>query len=70
MLPKLPTVAKRFVDDAVVLKKLVVVAADPVALMKVKFWSVLDPVAKRLVVVAKVKRAEVAWKRQIGRAHV
>jgi hypothetical protein len=41
-------VAKRFVEEAVVAKKLVVVAEVPVALMKVKFWRVLEPVSKRL----------------------
>ena len=40
--------AKRFVDEAVVAKKLVVVAEVPVAFTKVKFWRVLDPVARRL----------------------
>lgn len=39
--------AKRLVDDAVVEKKFVVVALDPVALRKVKFWRVDDPVARR-----------------------
>ena len=39
--------AKRFVEEAVVEKNEVVVAAVPVALRKVKFWSVDDPVAKR-----------------------
>ena len=41
-------VAKRFVVDAVVEKRLVEVAEVVVALMPVKFWSVLDPVTKRL----------------------
>ena len=54
MLPALSKVAKRLVEEAVVEKKLVVVALVPVALTKVKFCSVLDPVAKRLVVVANV----------------
>ena len=35
--PMLPLVEKRFVEEAVVLKKLVVVAAVPVALINVKF---------------------------------
>ena len=48
--------AKRFVDEAVVAKKLVVVAEVPVAFTKVKFWRVLDPVARRLArVVSPVK---------------
>ena len=36
-LPALRTVAKRLVEEAVELKKLVVVAEEPVALTKVKF---------------------------------
>lgn len=51
--------------EAVVEKKLVVVALLPVALMKVKFWRVELPVARRLVVVAKVKRAETEVKRRV-----
>ena len=47
------------VELAVVEKKLVVVALLPVALMKVKFWRVDEPVAKKLVVVAKENEAEV-----------
>ena len=43
----LPEVAKRLVLDAVVAKKLVVVAEVPVAVVKVKFWRVEDPVTKR-----------------------
>ena len=50
--PALSTVAKRLVEEAVVAKRLVVVAALPVALMKVKFWRVDEPVARKLVVVA------------------
>jgi hypothetical protein len=37
LFPAVSVVAKRFVEDAVVAKLLVVVAAEPVALMKVKF---------------------------------
>ena len=48
---------KRLVDEAVVEKKLVVVAEEPVAFKKVKFWRVEDPVTRRLVVVAAVKVA-------------
>jgi hypothetical protein len=45
--PTVPFVAKRFVEDAVptvllVAKKLVVVAFVPVALVKVKFWRVVE----------------------------
>ena len=41
-------VVKRFVEEAVVAKKLVVVADDPVAFTKVKFWRVVLAVASRL----------------------
>ena len=40
---KLAAVEKRFVELAVVEKKLVVVALVPVAVLKVKFWSVVEP---------------------------
>jgi len=40
--PKFIDAAKRFVLDAVVLKKLVVVAEVPVAFVKVKFWRVVE----------------------------
>ena len=40
-------VEKRFVEEAVVAKKLVVVAEVPVALTKVKFWRVEEPVRRR-----------------------
>jgi len=49
--PVPPTVRseeKRLVDEAVVEKRLVVVAEVPVALMKVKFWRVEEPVVRRL----------------------
>src|ERR1019366_4264897 len=55
MLPvRLPVavVKKRLVVEALVAKKLVVVAEVPVALTKVKFCRVVDDVTKRLVVVA------------------
>src|SRR6185436_7449157 len=50
---------KRFVELAVVAKKLVVVALVPVAFRNVKFWSVEEPVVRKnwvvkLVVVALV----------------
>ena len=48
--PVPPTVSKeekRLVLDAVVLNKLVVVAEVPVALTKVKFWRVVEPMTKR-----------------------
>lgn len=48
-LPALIAVAKRLVDDAVVAKKLVVVAEVPVAFTKVKFWRVDEALARRLV---------------------
>ncbi len=38
---------KRFVVDAVVEKKFVVVALVPVAFTKVKFWRVDEPVTRR-----------------------
>ena len=44
--PKLAKVEKRFVLDAVVEKKLVVVAEVPVALTKVKFWRVVELLTK------------------------
>ena len=52
LLPAFKIVAKRLVEEAVELKKLVVVAAEPVALMKVKFCKVDEPVARKLVVEA------------------
>jgi hypothetical protein len=42
-------VPQRLVVEAVVAKRLVVVAEVPVALMKVKFWRVDEPFTKRLV---------------------
>ena len=57
--PVPPTVRseeKRFVEDAVVEKKLVVVAEVPVAFEKVKFWKVEEALARILV---KVPRPEV-----------
>ena len=47
-LPRLPVVANRLVEEAVVAKLFVVVAAVPVAFTKVKFWSVEEPVTRRL----------------------
>ena len=52
MLPALIEVAKRLVEEALVAKKFVVVALEPVAFRKVKFWSVLDPRTSRLSTVA------------------
>ena len=46
--PKLALVEKRLVDEAVVAKKLVVVAEVPVALTKVKFWRVEEALARML----------------------
>jgi hypothetical protein len=45
--PMLAAVAARLVEEAVVEKKLVVVAEVPVALVKVKFWRVVEPETKR-----------------------
>ena len=44
--PPVPIVKNEFVEDAVVEKKLVVVAEVPVALVKVKFWRVVDEVVR------------------------
>ena len=49
--PKVAFVAKRFVLEAFVLKKLVVVADEPVALTKVKFCRVEDALARKLLAV-------------------
>jgi hypothetical protein len=46
--PTLRSEAERLVEEAVVAKKLVVVAEVPVALTKVKFWRVEDPERSRL----------------------
>ena len=46
--PMLPFVEKRLVEEAVVEKRLVVVAFEVVALRAVKFWRVVDPLARRL----------------------
>ena len=53
-LPPFPVVKNKLVELAVVEKRLVVVAEVPVALTKVKFWSVDEPLTYRLVVVALV----------------
>ncbi len=50
--PEVIAVAKRLVVEALVEKKLVVVAEVPVALVKVKAWRVVEPMAVRLVVEA------------------
>jgi len=47
--PTLPVVENELVDDAIEAKKLVVVAAVPVALLKVKFCNVEEPERVRLV---------------------
>ena len=41
--PRLAFVAKRFVEDAVVAKKLVLVLFEVVELSAVKFWRVVEP---------------------------
>lgn len=46
--PPVPVVKKRFVDDAVVAKKDVVVALVPVAFRKVKFCKVVEPVTRKV----------------------
>ena len=44
---RFPEVPKRLVVEAVVEKKLVVVAEVPVAFPKVKFWRVVEPTTRR-----------------------
>jgi len=56
--PMFAAVAKRFVEEAVVAKKLVVVAEVPVALRKVKFWRVEEPVTRRFESVPVVNATE------------
>jgi hypothetical protein len=51
-LPAFKAVAKRLVEEAVVAKKLVVVALVEVDQRAVKFWRVVEERATRLVVVA------------------
>ena len=46
-LPRVKFDAKRLVELAVFAKKLVVVADVPVAFVKVKFWRVEEPVARK-----------------------
>ena len=58
MLPVFKAVENRLVELAVVAKREVVVALVEVLFSAVKFWRVVEPVAKRLVVDAKVKSAE------------
>lgn len=48
IVPVVSAVENRLVDDAVVLKKLVVVALVPVAVLKVKAWRVVEPVTRKL----------------------
>jgi hypothetical protein len=50
--PPVPVVKKRLVLEAVEAKKFVVVALVPVALIKVKFWRVVEPLTRRLAKVA------------------
>ena len=50
---KVAFVAKRLVDDAVVAKRVVVVALVVVAFTPVKFWRVEEAVARRLAVVVR-----------------
>ena len=65
--PILPAVAKRLVELAVVEKKLVVVALVPVAFTKVKFWRVVEAVAK---ILAKVPRVVPVMLAKVGDAVV
>src|SRR3989344_2951527 len=68
--PVPPTVKsdeKRLVEDAVVEKKLVVVADVPVAFTKVKFWRVVEAVAN---ILAKVPRVETVMLAKVGEAVV
>ena len=48
-----PLVKKRLVVEALVEKRLVVVAWEPVALVKVKSWRVEEPESRRLMSVVK-----------------
>jgi hypothetical protein len=57
--PSVAKVEKRFVDDAVVEKWLVVVAFVLVLLSAVKFWRVVEPVTRRLPSVASPEVNEV-----------
>jgi len=65
--PTLKSDEKRLVEEAVVEKKLVVVAEVPVALTKVKFWRVEEAVAKTL---AKVPRVVAIILAKVGEAVV
>lgn len=58
--------AKSFEEEAVVLKKFVVVAEEPVAFTKVKFWRVDDPVARKFVVVENVNKEERPVRRPVS----
>ena len=58
---------KRLVEEAVVLKKLVVVALVPVAFTKLKFWRVEEAVAK---ILAKVPRVVAVMLAKVGEAVV
>jgi len=60
---ELPT--ERLVVLAVVLKRFVVVALVPVALTKVKFCKVEEPVARRLPRVAKLELVKLVDKRLV-----
>jgi hypothetical protein len=60
----LRVVAKRLVEEAVVAKKLVVVAEEEVELEAVKFWRVVEPRCKRLVV-EPVTKLKVLAKRSV-----
>ena len=53
MLPVLSDVEKRFVDDEVLAKKLVLVELVVVDCSPVKFWSVDEPVARMLAAVSR-----------------
>jgi hypothetical protein len=52
VVPKVASVAKRLVEEAVVAKNEVLVLFVVVELSPVKFWRVDEPVARKLVVVA------------------
>ena len=53
-----PFVKKRFVVEALVAKRFVVVAEVPVAFMNVKFWMVEEPLESKF---PKVPKPELFW---------
>ena len=63
-LPAVRVVAKRLVDDAVVEKKLVVVAEVPVAVVHLRVWIVVEALASNppvIVMRSEVESPRVVW---------